>query len=55
MVVTGPCSIHDPISALEYAEKLQQLQSKVADQIFSGHACLYRKTTHNNWLERFFI
>ena len=34
MVVTGPCSIHDPISALEYAEKLQQLQSQIADQIF---------------------
>jgi len=34
MVVTGPCSIHDPVSALEYAEKLQQLQSQVSDQIF---------------------
>ena len=34
MVVTGPCSIHDPVSALEYAEKLQQLQSQVSDQVF---------------------
>ena len=34
MVVTGPCSIHDPVAALEYAQKLQQLQSQVADQIF---------------------
>ncbi|WP_151706419.1 3-deoxy-7-phosphoheptulonate synthase [Acinetobacter sp. TUM15064] len=34
MVITGPCSIHDPIAVLEYAEKLKQLQSKVADQIF---------------------
>ncbi len=34
MVIVGPCSIHDPIAALEYAEKLIQLQSKVADQIF---------------------
>lgn len=34
MVITGPCSIHDPIAALEYAEKLIQLQSKVQDQIF---------------------
>ncbi|MGE8563560.1 MAG: 3-deoxy-7-phosphoheptulonate synthase, partial [Acinetobacter bohemicus] len=34
MIVTGPCSIHDPISALEYAQKLQQLQSQVSDQIF---------------------
>ncbi|MEJ2900721.1 3-deoxy-7-phosphoheptulonate synthase [Acinetobacter sp. NS-4] len=34
MVVTGPCSIHDPVAVLEYAQKLQQLQSQVADQIF---------------------
>ncbi|WP_291354504.1 3-deoxy-7-phosphoheptulonate synthase [Acinetobacter sp. UBA3106] len=34
MIITGPCSIHDPVAALEYAEKLQQLQSQVADQIF---------------------
>jgi 3-deoxy-7-phosphoheptulonate synthase len=34
LVITGPCSIHDPQSALEYAEKLLKLQAKVADQIF---------------------
>ncbi|KGT46475.1 MULTISPECIES: 3-deoxy-7-phosphoheptulonate synthase [Acinetobacter] len=34
MVITGPCSIHDETSALEYAEKLKQLQTQVADQIF---------------------
>ncbi|UIP26301.1 3-deoxy-7-phosphoheptulonate synthase [Acinetobacter towneri] len=34
LVITGPCSIHDPQAALEYAEKLKQLQSQVSDQIF---------------------
>ena len=34
LVVTGPCSIHDPESTLEYAEKLFQLQQQVSDQIF---------------------
>lgn len=34
MVVTGPCSIHDPVAVLEYAQKLQQLQNQVSDQIF---------------------
>lgn len=34
LVVTGPCSIHDPKSALEYAEKLFKLQQQVSDQIF---------------------
>lgn len=34
LVITGPCSIHDPHAALEYAQKLQQLQSQMVDQIF---------------------
>ena len=34
MVITGPCSIHDPIAVLEYADRLQKLQEKVKDQIF---------------------
>ena len=34
LVITGPCSIHDEASALEYAEKLQQLQAQVSDQIY---------------------
>ncbi|WP_168377535.1 3-deoxy-7-phosphoheptulonate synthase [Acinetobacter cumulans] len=34
MIISGPCSIHDPIAALEYAEKLKQLQAQVSDQIF---------------------
>ena len=34
LVITGPCSIHDEAAALEYAEKLKQLQAQVSDQIF---------------------
>ena len=34
MVVTGPCSIHDPIAVKEYAARLQQLQHDVEDEIF---------------------
>ena len=34
MVIAGPCSIHDPIAVLEYADRLQQLQQQVQDQIF---------------------
>jgi len=33
MVITGPCSLHDPKAALEYAEKLKQLQDKFGDTI----------------------
>ena len=34
MVITGPCSIHDPVATLEYAEKLLKLQQQVEDQIY---------------------
>ncbi len=32
-VVVGPCSIHDPKAALDYAERLQQLSREVEDQL----------------------
>jgi len=33
MVVVGPCSIHDPKAALEYAERLAQLNGELKDQL----------------------
>jgi len=33
-VVIGPCSIHDPKAALEYAEKLKALREKIQDTIY---------------------
>ncbi len=34
LVVLGPCSIHDPRSALEYAQRLAALAPEVQDQLF---------------------
>ena len=34
LVITGPCSINDIPSAIEYAERFQKLQHKVSDKIF---------------------
>ena len=34
MLVVGPCSIHDPIAALDYAKRLRDLSRKVDDKIF---------------------
>jgi 3-deoxy-7-phosphoheptulonate synthase len=34
LVVVGPCSIHDPASALEYARRLLRLAPRVEDQLF---------------------
>ena len=31
LIVIGPCSIHDPAAALEYAQKLKALSDKVSD------------------------
>ncbi|MFN7572440.1 MAG: 3-deoxy-7-phosphoheptulonate synthase [Betaproteobacteria bacterium] len=32
-VVVGPCSIHDPVAALDYARRLRALADEVADQL----------------------
>ena len=31
MVVVGPCSIHDPAAAMDYAQKLKKVADEVAD------------------------
>jgi 3-deoxy-7-phosphoheptulonate synthase len=33
MVVVGPCSIHDPKSALDYAQRLSRLSGELSDQL----------------------
>ena len=33
LVVVGPCSIHDPDSALDYASRLRQVKDELADQL----------------------
>lgn len=34
LVVTGPCSIHDPVAAIDYAKRLKQLQLKYSDSLY---------------------
>lgn len=34
MVVVGPCSIHDPKAAIDYAERLARVAREVSDQLF---------------------
>ena len=34
MVVVGPCSIHDPDAAIDYARKLAKLSKEIDDQLF---------------------
>jgi 3-deoxy-7-phosphoheptulonate synthase len=34
LVITGPCSIHEPASAMEYARRLRDLAPRVSDALF---------------------
>ncbi|MFZ4116832.1 MAG: 3-deoxy-7-phosphoheptulonate synthase [Chthoniobacterales bacterium] len=34
LVVVGPCSIHDPIAAIDYAERLARLSEELKDRLF---------------------
>lgn len=34
LVVTGPCSIHDPIAAMDYARRLKELQVQYSDSLY---------------------
>jgi 3-deoxy-7-phosphoheptulonate synthase len=33
MVVVGPCSIHDPVAAIQYAQRLRKLSDQVSDRL----------------------
>lgn len=33
LIITGPCSIHDPLMALEYAQRLGDLKSQMEDEL----------------------
>ena len=34
LVVTGPCSIHDPVAAIDYARRLKALQLQYSDSLY---------------------
>ena len=34
LVIVGPCSIHDPVSAIDYAKRLAALAEEVSDRLF---------------------
>ncbi|MBI1397445.1 MAG: 3-deoxy-7-phosphoheptulonate synthase [Betaproteobacteria bacterium] len=34
LIVVGPCSIHDPVAALDYARRLRKLADEVSDSLF---------------------
>jgi 3-deoxy-7-phosphoheptulonate synthase len=43
LAIIGPCSIHDPVAALEYADRVRDLAGRVADQIFVSMRVYFEK------------
>ncbi len=50
LLIVGPCSIHDPLSALEYAKHLYQLQQEVSKSFFLVMRAHFEKPrTSHGW------
>ncbi len=50
LVICGPCSIHDPVAALEYAAQLQALRAQHAADLFVCMRGYFEKPrTHVGW------
>jgi 3-deoxy-7-phosphoheptulonate synthase len=43
LVVVGPCSVHDPIAALEYAGRLAELADELSDRLFIAMRVYFEK------------
>lgn len=43
LLVIGPCSIHDPVAAIDYAERLKKLAAKVSDNILIAMRVYFEK------------
>jgi 3-deoxy-7-phosphoheptulonate synthase len=43
VVVVGPCSIHDPLAAVDYAERLKPLADRLADELIVILRCYFEK------------
>ena len=41
LVVCGPCSIHDPEAAIEYARRFKARAAEVSDSLYHGDARLF--------------
>lgn len=43
VVIVGPCSVHDPIAALEYASRLKTLAERYSDELIVILRCYFEK------------
>ena len=43
LAVVGPCSIHDPVAALDYAKKLKAVAARISDDVFVAMRVYFEK------------
>lgn len=43
LVIVGPCSIHDPVAALDYARRLKSVSDELSDDLFVVMRCYFEK------------
>jgi|GEM_PF-1889298 len=52
LVVVGPCSVHDPKAALDYARRLSALKGELdGELLIHRHARVFREAAHHGRLE----
>ncbi|STT47034.1 phospho-2-dehydro-3-deoxyheptonate aldolase [Klebsiella pneumoniae] len=51
LVVCGPCSIHDPEAAIEYARRFKALAAEVSDSLYLVMRVYFEKTPYHRRLE----
>lgn len=52
LVIVGPCSVHDPAAALDYARRLAALKDELGGELLIVMARVFRKTAYDGRLER---
>ena len=52
LVIVGPCSIHDPDAALEYAGRLIKLVDRLQDDLVIIMRVYFEKTAYKGGMER---
>ena len=52
LVIVGPCSVHDPAAALDYARRLAALKDELGGELLIVMRVYFEKTAYDGRLER---
>ena len=51
VVVVGPCSVHDPKAAVEYASRLKKIRETLSSELEIVMRVYFEKASNDRWLE----